>query len=237
MCSAEEAAASYIQAVQQEQQLPSTASSVLGFMPKETRFLLSQTGALNAFAPPPRERREGEKVTIWEHGNDALHCTIKRPLGKGGQGWVYEVDSDVTCDGDHVRALKCANFCASKGEALVFLRLNYKQSHRNVLAVDFVYSPPGTTELLCVMERVQGPREDVRDLHEAIKDGILYKGDAEVVTKSLFSLVLQLAFAVEYMHSQGVVHQDIKRTNLLIDGSDTVDWRLVLRDCFRWCSN
>jgi hypothetical protein len=92
------------------------------------------------------------------------------------------------------------------------------------------------------MKMVDGPKEGVRDLKKAIEDGILYEskysilyertkgGEDKEVQARLFSLVVQLAFAMEYLHGRGVVHQDIKPGNILIDARSTEQWRLVLTD-------
>ena len=58
------------------------------------------------------------------------------------------------------------------------------------------------------------PKAGVSDLAQAIRDGVLYEGGDAVVKPRLISLTLQFAFAIEYMHSRGVVHQDLKPANI-----------------------
>jgi serine/threonine protein kinase len=79
------------------------------------------------------------------------------------------------------------------------------------------------------MELIEGPKDSVRNLEQAIRDGVLYEGtDVQV---RLLSLGVQIAFAIEHIHSRGVVHQDIKPANILVDASDEhAHWWLVLTD-------
>jgi hypothetical protein len=118
-------------------------------MPLETLQILGQVGAIEEFAPLPKTLDDGAELKIWQYGNDkTITCTIVRTLGKGAQGVVYEVTSDLVAD-NKPRAVKCAKFSAATREMLVLLRLNspYTQagsnvqslSHRNVLRIDSVW--------------------------------------------------------------------------------------------------
>jgi serine/threonine protein kinase len=226
VCGAEQVAAFYCEALQQDAstQGHSITDDTLGFMPKATLQLLSETGALEAFSTPPKEREHDEMVTLWQDGDDKVACTIVRTLGNGAQGYVYET-TPTQANGIN-QALKSGSFTSMKNEALIFLKANHPHSHPNVLRVDYVHAMHKTNEMLCLMERVEGPKEGVCDLEQAIETGALFEGTGEEVRKRLASLTAQLAFALEYLHRLGVVHQDVKLANLLIDK----DWRLVLSD-------
>jgi hypothetical protein len=161
-CCAETAAARYIENITaltctSQKDLESSVVGNLGLlpleisrlMPLETLQILGQVGAIEAFALPPKVLDDGEELKIWQHGNDkAITCTIVCTLGKGAQGVVYEVTSDLVADGKP-RAVKCAKFSAATREMIVLLRLNspYTQagsnvqslSHRNVLRIDSVW--------------------------------------------------------------------------------------------------
>ena len=161
-CCAETAAARYIDnitalACTSEKDLESSVVGNLGLLPLETSRLvpletlqiLGQVGAIEEFAPLPKTLDDGAELKIWQYGNDkTITCTIVRTLGKGAQGVVYEVTSDLVAD-NKPRAVKCAKFSAATREMLVLLRLNspYTQSgsnvqslsHRNVLRIDSVW--------------------------------------------------------------------------------------------------
>jgi hypothetical protein len=160
-CCAETAAARYIEnitalASTSGKDLDSSVVGKLGLLPLETSHLmpletlqiLGQVGAIEEFAFPPKTLDDGEELKIWHHGNDkTITCTIIRMLGKGAQGAVYEITSDLVAD-NKPRAVKCAKFSAATREMLILLRLNspYTQagsnvqslSHRNVLRIDSV---------------------------------------------------------------------------------------------------
>ena len=157
-CCAEMAAARYIENITaltctSEKDLESSIVGNLGLLPLETSRLmpletlqiLGQMGAIEEFAFPPKALDDGEELQIWQHGSDkavTITCTIVRTLGKGSQGVVYEVTSDLVAE---PRAVKCAHFSAAAREMLALLRLNspYTQagsnvqslSHRNVLRI------------------------------------------------------------------------------------------------------
>jgi serine/threonine protein kinase len=225
-CCAETAAAKYTEKITAMACKVTSINNSMRLLPKETLEVLGETGAIEAFASLPQKKADGEEVTIFQCDDKTISCTIVRPLGEGAQGWVYEVKSDLVADGK-TRALKCASFSATIHNALILLRLNSHRSHRNVLQVDSVYSPIDKLELLCMMETVGGPEDTVRDLEQATQSKILYQGSAADISARLLSLAVQLAFAIEFIHGCGVVHQDIKPANLLLDVSQ---WRLVLAD-------
>eukprot|EP00935_MAST-01C_sp_MAST-1C-sp1_P002698 g2698.t1 len=227
LCGAEQAVRYYYEAVQASaRQESADGDDALGFMPAATMQLLNKLGVLEAFAAPLRELEHNEQVTIWKHGNDEVACTIVRTLGKGAQGYVYETISG----GDVTQALKWGSFSSMKNEALIFLKANYPKSHPNVLRVSYVHALDQSNELLCLMEKVEGPTKGVRDLEQAIDSGLLFEGTDEVVSARLIAFTLQLALALEYLHTLGIVHQDVKPANNLIDASDPDHWRLVLID-------
>ena len=225
-CSSEQAAANYVEAIT-KLACASDTKAPMGLLSKDTLHMLEETGALEAFVQL-KERQPGGIVTIWRRGDssEAVQCTIQTALDRGAQAWVYEVTSDLS---SRRCALKCSSFAAMKDEVLLLLRVNEGESHRNVLQIDSVYSPLDSLELLCLMELIEGPKESVRNLEHAIRDGVLYEGTD--VQARLLSLGVQIAFAIEHIHSRGVVHQYIKPANILVDASDgNAHWRLVLTD-------
>jgi tetratricopeptide (TPR) repeat protein len=244
-CSGEQAAVAYVKSVvaladsnswnADEAHAAATANGTLGrseieggelgFMAQDTKRMLAETGVLDEFAPPIAQKMKGERVIIWQSGaDDQVYVTIEGTAGQGAQGTVYRTKADI---GEDLQALKCGRFSSSVNEALVFLKLNYPRQHPNLLKVDFVFSPDDSRELLCLMELVESSPGKTLDLEQAIETGVLYEGGDKMVRARLLWLSIQLALALEYMHTQcGVLHGDVKPANILIGEN----WRLVLMD-------
>lgn len=63
-------------------------------------------------------------------------------------------------------------------------------------------------------------------LEDRIRDGSVYSGTEEEQKERLLDIALQFAVGLEYAHSQGLVHQDVKPANLLL----TRDWDAKVSD-------
>src|ERR1700758_4456938 len=50
-------------------------------------------------------------------------------------------------------------------------------------------------------------------LHDAISTGRLYEGSSEDVLARILDVAIQFAWALDYAHSRGLVHQDVKPLN------------------------
>lgn len=153
---------------------------------------------------------------------------IVRLLGQGGMGAVYEVVHEklgtrsalkaFTLDHGYVQLLK-ERFLA---EGRILARLH----HRNLVHVFDLNVDAATQTVYFVMDLVLGGSGEPRTLAD-IEDG---SADEERVAQWFG----QLAAALDYIHGEGVIHRDIKLSNVLLDAQDNV----VLSDfgISRFCS-
>ncbi|GIG68579.1 WD40 repeat domain-containing serine/threonine protein kinase [Phytomonospora endophytica] len=138
----------------------------------------------------------------------------------GGMGLVYRVRhrSWATESGPTELAVKSPRpdvFAADRdsfvaeAEAWVSLGL-----HPNVCGCHYVRLFGGVP--LVFAEYVTGG-----SLRKWIEDGRLYRGDAPTVAARVLDLAIQTARGLEHAHERGLVHQDVKPANVLLDTDGT----------------
>ena len=129
-------------------------------------------------------------------------------LGAGGMGAVYRARNVVS---DRVDAMKViAGVTASPDLAERFLReikLQARLRHPNIASLYTAFH--FQDQLIMVMEYVEGATVDVP----------LARGPIEVA--SALSWIVQVLSALEYAHGLGVVHRDIKPTNIALTREGT----------------
>jgi serine/threonine protein kinase len=133
-----------------------------------------------------------------------------RLLGKGGMGQVYEAEDEGL---ERRVALKTLPAGQAGGEALRRFRRERRSvgrlRHRNI--VDAFYADSADGVEYFVMELVEG--QNLADVVRA--RGPLPVADAGRVAQ-------QVAEALAYAHDQGILHRDVKPSNLMLTADGTV---------------
>jgi WD40 repeat protein/serine/threonine protein kinase len=91
--------------------------------------------------------------------------------------------------------------------------------HPNVVACVYVRRLDG-------LPRVFAEWIDGGSLHDAIESGELYEGSHDDVLARILDVAIQFAWGLDYAHSQGLVHQDVKPANLML----AADWTAKVSD-------
>ena len=134
---------------------------------------------------------------------------VLKQLGQGGMGSVWLAE-DTKLDGRKVAVKMLPSILVSnkrayaqvKQEALVSLKL----THSNIVAVRAFEEEGGTPFL--VMDYIKG---------RTLDDYLAEKG--KLGEEETVGLLKPVAAALDYAHSQGVVHRDVKPGNVMIDKS------------------
>ena len=156
-----------------------------------------------------RSQRAGDDLI----GRTLGHCTIQRVLGVGGMATVYlgrqeHLDRDIALKVlPAYYAVDVAFVDRFKLEAKAMARL----THPNIVIVHDAGEEDG--RLYIVMEYVAGGN---------LGDRIAHAGTLGEITRT----IREIASALSYAHSRGVVHRDIKPANVLLD----TNGRAVLSD-------
>ncbi|MFS8104178.1 serine/threonine protein kinase [Lentzea alba] len=158
-------------------------------------------GAANADAPAPVQK----SGKVWNPGNGRFRRV--RQLGAGGFGTVWlAVDEQL----DRTVAVKLAHAPDNDTEARMLreARALAAVRHPNCVRVfDIVQDPDG---LALVMEYIEGA-----SLSETVlKNGLI---DDKLAAR----LWLNMADALAAAHDRGVLHRDVKPSNVIVDGQGT----------------
>ncbi|MBO5694798.1 MAG: protein kinase, partial [Lentisphaeria bacterium] len=137
-------------------------------------------------------------------------------LGKGGMGIVYKCEDQTShvCYAVKTLAPELTDSKWEMEEILYNFQLVQKLHHPNIANYNALELDPQTNRYFLVMEYVEG--EDLRYwLRSRRREG----ADLQQVIPPV---VRQIAQALDYAHSQKIVHRDIKPGNIMIDGVGNV---------------
>ena len=149
-------------------------------------------------SPATREIHRGDVVNE--------RYTILELIGRGGMGVVYRATDQKTNSPVAIKFLKLSNeqrIAAFKRFSRE-IRIAKTLDHANLVRLLAAGSWEGKDFL--VMEYVSG---------ETLKDRILRKKVGD--TRSILSIVIQICDALQAAHDSGVVHRDVKPSNVLLD--------------------
>lgn len=130
-------------------------------------------------------------------------------LGRGGMGVVYRA-RHVSLGRDVAVKFLAGGVCASTEQRRRFLaeaRLAARIRHPRIVSIHDAGDRDG--QLWCAMDLVDGD-----DLRALLRAGPLPVGEA-------VHLVAAIARAVEHLHDHGILHRDVKSSNILVDASGT----------------
>src|SRR5262245_28091682 len=141
-------------------------------------------------------------------GSDLLGYEVEEVIGRGGMGVVYRARDRAL---ERNVALKLiapeyAGFTGFRGRFFEESRLAASLEHPNLVPIYAAGDQDG--HLYIAMRYIEG-----RDLKQILRDGVLEPVHA-------ISICRQVASALDAAHAQGLVHRDVKPSNILLDVSD-----------------
>jgi predicted NACHT family NTPase/tRNA A-37 threonylcarbamoyl transferase component Bud32 len=167
---------------------------------------LKKTTSSKPVTPSP-----GIEATVVEDSSQLTAATQQRyqlikELGRGGMGVVYKARDSIL---DRTVALKIMRkeICLRKRDKERFLteaRISARLKHPNIVTLHDVTEENG--QIYLVFEYVEGKN----------LDGILDEMERIPVIQAI-SITLSLCDALEYAHGEGVIHRDMKPSNVILE--------------------
>lgn len=132
------------------------------------------------------------------------HCRVEAKIGEGGMGVVYRAYDELLHRDVALKVVnKTSGLDASTNQNLLHeARASSSLSHPNICTIHEVGETEG--ELYIVMELVEG--KSLRDLC----------GEAGLAPESVLRYGVQIAAALARAHDRGIVHRDLKSTNIVV---------------------
>jgi WD40 repeat protein/serine/threonine protein kinase len=147
---------------------------------------------------------------------------VRDEITSGGMGVVYRVhhrgwNIDLAVKTPRPELVSSPQRIADfETEAQTWVELGL---HPNIVACVYVRRLDG-------LPRVFAEWIDTGSLSEAIESGRLYEGTSEDVLARILDVAIQFAWGLDYAHSRGLVHQDVKPQNVMI----APDWTVKVTD-------
>jgi serine/threonine protein kinase len=140
---------------------------------------------------------------------------LESPIGRGSSSVVYLAVHAVTGERYAIKRLRLSDL-ARVGDSIANLEREVRMMrtfhHHNILNLIDILLLPARSEVYLVLEYMD--------------NGSIMNGLNKLGQKAVMSVVKQIAQALRYLHEKGYVHQDIKPSNILLDGKG----RAVLAD-------
>ena len=180
----------------------------------DDRTLLATVGGAVRLAILRERLRQAVRYETADPGRTGLQAgemiggyRIVRPLGRGGMGLVYLAEDDVLGRPVAVKVL-APSIAADPGFRERFLREARSAAsldHPNVVTVLAAGEDAG--RLYLVMRYIDGPDLQVR-----------IRTEGPVAPDRAVQIVAGIASALDAAHAIGIVHRDVKTSNILLEG-------------------
>lgn len=160
----------------------------------------------------------GESSTMWKLGDVILDvyevCPLSasKPYAEGGMGIVYRVHHHGWGIDLAVKSPKASVVATEEGKAnferecVAWIRLGL---HPNIVTCYYVRRIGGIPRVFA--EFVEGG-----SLWEWIRSGRLYEGGTERSLRRVIDIAIQCAWGLAHAHEQGLIHQDVKPENVMM---------------------
>jgi serine/threonine protein kinase len=149
-------------------------------------------------------------VKIQPHESLGRYC-VEREIGRGAMGVVYrardpKIDRDVAIKTISLSGQDLDDELDYRERFLQEARAAGRLSHPGIVAIFDALEDPESREPFLVMEYVGG---------EPLSK-VLREAGGKLPAQDALRFALEIAEALDYAHSQGVIHGDIKPSNILI---------------------
>lgn len=161
----------------------------------------------------PRHFGKDEVPVHWKVGDVFMdQYVVEEKIGEGGMGEVHRVhhrgwgvDVAVKSLSPHLLSHpeQVENF---QHECELWVNLGL---HPHIVTCYYVRRLGGVPRVF--IEYMPG-----RSLLEWLRDGRLYEGDRSEILKRILDIAIQFAWGLNYAHEEGLVHLDVKPSNLLL---------------------
>ena len=159
--------------------------------------------------------RKGNKIFLNAEGLWYEYDLSDPPLGEGAMGVVYKGHSCSTRE--HVAIKKVRDIYSNNPDirARAKMEASYQFSHRNLIEIrGYCETNPASGPIFIISKLVQG-----EVIATYIKKNLAGSMDR---TKRICSMMYPVLDALEYLHSKGVLHLDVKPSNIMVEGGHNI---------------